>query len=70
MGRGESVGVRDGVAMAWLRSWTIDEDGVRIPGTPIHVCPDYGRTHTKDGCWCEPQPDLVEPLMIVHQTDH
>lgn len=69
MARGESLGGH-GVAMAWLRSWTVDEDGVRTPDTPIHVYPDYGREHLEDDCWCKPRPDHIEPLVIVHQADH
>ena len=35
----------------------------------IHVYPLFGRAHVcSEDCWCEPQPDPVEPSVLVHRA--
>ena len=34
----------------------------------LHVYPLFGREHVLEGtdCWCEPEPDEENPLILVH----
>jgi len=38
----------------------------------IHVYPLFGREHVLKGmrCWCQPEPDEHEPLVIIHNVAH
>jgi hypothetical protein len=35
-----------------------------------HVVPDFGREHQLNvGCWCHPEPDEEEELLLIHNAE-
>jgi hypothetical protein len=37
----------------------------------IHVYPLFGREHVTSGreCWCQPEPDIEQPLVLIHHAE-
>ena len=42
--------------------------------TPVyqHIYPTFGKPHVIAGtsCWCNPQPDPINPAVLFHQPDN
>lgn len=36
----------------------------------VHVMPLHGRPHLTSDCWCHPQPDPIEPEVVIHEVPH
>ncbi|CAN5815546.1 hypothetical protein BH20PSE1_BH20PSE1_01220 [soil metagenome] len=36
----------------------------------IHVIPEFGREHEcSPCCWCDPERDVEEPLVLIHHPE-
>lgn len=55
-------------ALAAIRA-ALQED--RSPA-PVHIYPTWdGRDHVcRKSCWCEPEPDHIDPRIFVHRPAH
>ncbi len=50
----------------------VDHIEVTPDGALIHVHPDFGRAHITLGpnCWCHPEHDPDNPLILLHNVEH